>query len=119
MWLYIRKWSTGIKKGTKKYYTNQKANGAANLFAIHFSHFHAVPKTESNESQKELCLSSYSEAHLRKQTYLAQQANQNDATQRHLGEQLTQACKGLPVSFSRTWNTSVIKKVNVFFWFCH
>lgn len=51
------------KKGKKKRYTNQKANSAANLFAIHFSHFHAVPKTESNESQKEwLILSQQSTA---------------------------------------------------------
>lgn len=52
VWLYTRKCSTEIKKGKRKYYTNQKANSAANLFAIHFSHFHAVPETESNVSQK-------------------------------------------------------------------
>lgn len=50
-----------------------------------------------------------------KQTYLAQEADWNGAAQRHLGEQLTQVCKGLHVSFSRAWNTSIVKKVNVFF----
>lgn len=71
-------WSTEIEKGKRKYHTNQKANSAANLFAIHFSHFHAVPKAESNESQKKFCLSSYSEAHLRKQTYFTWQADWKD-----------------------------------------
>ena len=107
------------QNGKEKYYTNQKANSAANLFAIHFSHFHAVPKTESSESQKESRLSSSSEAHLEKQTYLARQADWCGATQRHLCEQLAQVCKGFHASFSRTWNTSIVKKVNAFFWLCH
>lgn len=76
--MYSRKCLAEIKKGKRKYYTNQKANSAANLFAIHFSHFHAVPKAESNESQKECCLSSYIEAHLRKQKYLTWQADCSD-----------------------------------------
>lgn len=47
-----------LKSKWERYYTNQKANSAANLFAIHFSHLHAIPKAENNESQKECCLSS-------------------------------------------------------------
>lgn len=53
MRIYTRKCSIRIKKDEMKYYTNQKANSAANLFAIHFSHFHAVSETESNKIQKE------------------------------------------------------------------
>lgn len=52
--VFLRRTARVRRKGEPIHVTNQKANCAANLFTIHFSHFHAVPKNRKRESHSEL-----------------------------------------------------------------